>query len=75
MCRLARFHAWRLGRLVVECDCGKRLTVDDSATVCGCGLDRATTIRKELDTARQLEDKALHPWRYYGKREGAGIPC
>jgi len=52
----------------------KRLTLNDSATVYGCGLDHATTIRKELDAARQLEDEALHPWRYSGKREDAGIP-
>ena len=67
MCRSTRFYAWRSGRLVVACDCGKWLTLDGSAPVCECGLDHATTIRKELDAARQLGDEALHPRHYSGK--------
>ncbi len=70
-----KVYAWRSGRVVVECDCGVRLTLEGSATVCGCGLDHATTIRNELDAAGQLEDEVLHPWRYSGERDDAGIPC
>jgi hypothetical protein len=68
-------YAWHSRRVVIECDCGERLTLTGSATVCGCGLNHATTIRKELDAARQLEDEVLHPWRYSGERENASIPC
>ncbi len=70
-----KVYAWRSGRVVIECDCGERLTLTGSATVCGCGLNHATTIRKELDAARQPEDEILHPWRYSGERENASIPC
>jgi hypothetical protein len=63
-----KVYAWRSGRVVVECDCGERLTLTGSAPVCGCGLNHATTIRKELDAARQPKDEILHPWRYSGER-------
>jgi hypothetical protein len=33
------------------------------------GLGSPTTIRKELDAARQLEDEALHPRPYSGKHK------
>jgi len=69
-----KVYAWRSGCVVLECDCGKRLTLKGSATVCGCGLDHAATVREELNVAGRLGDKALRPWRYFRSRENAGIP-
>ena len=66
-------YRWRPGSLSVECDCGERLVLTASVTACGCGADHAAIIRGELG-ARRLDDAALHPWRYAGEREGAGIP-
>ena len=68
-------YKWCPECVVVECDCGERPTLSGLVTTCGwCGADHATVIREELD-ARQLEDEAVHPWRYAGEREDTGLPC
>jgi hypothetical protein len=69
-----KVYAWRSGQVILECDCGERLTINSCATVCECGLDHAATIREELDTASRSKDEALYPWRYFRSREDAGIP-
>lgn len=70
-----RVYKWCPERVVVDCDCGKRLALIASSTaVCRrCGADHAATLRAEL-AAERLGEEALHPWRYAGDREGAGIP-
>jgi hypothetical protein len=69
-----KVYAWRSGHVILECDCGERLTLNGSATACGCGLDHAATIREELNADSRSGDEALHPWRYFRSREDANIP-
>jgi len=69
-------YRWCPGCIVIECDCGERLILNDSVTTCcWCGADHADVIREEQDGGGQSSrDEVLHPWRYAGEREGAGIP-
>jgi hypothetical protein len=50
-------YVWRHEHVVVECDCGKRLVLSTSETVCDCGADHAALVRKVLASHR-----APHPW-------------
>ena len=51
------------GCVVVECDCGEKLFLTSSITICSCcEADYAATIRKGL-AGKQLKEEALHPWR------------
>ena len=70
---LGMVYSWRPEHIVVECDCGTRLTLTASATVCKCGADHKAVVREELKD-RRLEDPTLHPWRYAGDREDVGLP-
>ena len=67
-----RVYRWRPEQVVVECECGERTTLTGSETTCRCGADYTVVFRGE--SAASLEDEALHPWRYAGDRESAGIP-
>ncbi len=68
-------YRWCPECVVVECNCGERLTLTSSESACEwCGLDHATSVHREL-AARQLRDEIAHPWRYAGDREGDGVPC
>lgn len=66
-------YKWCPECVVIECDCGEMTILTPSAATCGCGADHAALVRGKLDD-RQSGDKALHPWRYAGDREGLGIP-
>jgi hypothetical protein len=60
---------------VVECECGERLILTYSETTCPqCSGEHADIVREEL-AARELEDAAMHLWRWAGDREEAGLPC
>jgi hypothetical protein len=68
---------------VVECKCGKRLTlkranlIDSRTTVCDCGEDRMGSDQEEVEVVGQVmveTDRAMHPWRYAGARESLGLP-
>jgi hypothetical protein len=68
-------YRWCPQCVVVECDCGERLTLTHSESTCPeCGVDHAPIVREELAT-RQLEDELAHPWRYGGERTDSGMPC
>ncbi len=54
-------YVWCPGWVVVECDCGQRLTLGASETVCSCGADHETLVREEL-AFRRSSDEILHPW-------------
>jgi hypothetical protein len=71
-----RVYRWCPQCVIVDCDCGERLTLTASSTaVCRrCGADHTATVRAEL-AARRMGDEVLRPWRYAGDREGAGLPC
>jgi hypothetical protein len=64
-----RAYVWRPQHVVVECDCGERLVLSASETVCSCGVDHAALVREEL-ASQKVSDGASHPWEaeYQGWR-------
>jgi hypothetical protein len=70
-----KVYKWRPERIVLECECGKRLSLSVSRTSCiECGRDHELAV-KEASTNRPQSDQILHPWRYYSEdREAAGLP-
>jgi hypothetical protein len=62
-------YVWCPERVVVECDCGQRLALTDSHTVCGCGTDHAALVREVL-----AHQRAPHPWEieYHEWRSNQG---
>ena len=54
-------YVWRPQHVVVECDCGERLVLSASETVCSCGVDHAAMVREEL-ASRKMSEEAPHPW-------------
>lgn len=69
-----RVYRWCPGCVVLECDCGERLTLTNSVNTCNrCGANHATAVREKLADDR-LGDEALRPWRYAGGHEDASIP-
>jgi hypothetical protein len=80
--QFGKVYRWCPESLLVECDCGQRASFTSSKTTCQwCGSNYATIItdyaalaREEPDTW-QLEEEAMHPWRYAKGRQDVGIPC
>jgi hypothetical protein len=55
-------YVWCPEYVVVECDCGERLTLTSSMmATCRCGADHALLIREEFGS-RRPSDEAPHPW-------------
>ena len=68
-------YKWSPEHVVIECKCGARPALTATMTICsGCGVDHALIARRELNGSQKTVDKVLHPWRYAGDREGAGLP-
>ena len=70
-----KVYKWRPESIVLECECGQRLSLTTSTTSCvECGQDHGPAV-KAASTHRHRSDQALHPWRYYSEdREDAGLP-
>jgi hypothetical protein len=67
-------YRWQPGYVLIECGCGKMLTLNRLMATCReCGTDHAAVVREEL-TSQCSEDEAIHPWRYSKDREGLGLP-
>jgi hypothetical protein len=62
-------YVWCPESVVVECDCGQRLALTVSDTVCGCGADHASLVREAL-----AHQRAQHPWEsdYHEWRDNQG---
>ena len=70
-----KVYKWCPECVLVECDCGETPTLTSFETTCAwCGVDHAAVVWEEL-AVRQLEDEAVHPWRYTGDREDVALPC
>ena len=71
-------YRWCPECLVVECKCGKRLTlkranlIDSRTAVCECGEDQEEVVGVGGQVMVEA-DRAMHPWRYAGAREGLGL--
>jgi hypothetical protein len=70
-----RVYKWRPESVLIECECGERLSLSTSVTSCGaCGADHTVVVQEEL-TDRLQKDEVLHPWRYTRDRqEDGGLP-
>jgi hypothetical protein len=54
-------YVWCPEHVVVECNCGERLVLTASETLCWCGADHAALVREELASKRSSEEVS-HPW-------------
>ncbi len=54
-------YIWRPGCAVVECDCGERLVLTASESICPCGADHKHLLT-ENTASRRTPDEASHPW-------------
>jgi hypothetical protein len=79
--QFGRVYGWHPESVVVECRCGKRMTLKrwdiiDSPPDCECGKDHTASIREEVVVELLDEDYEAthHPWRYWRTSEDAGIP-
>lgn len=77
---LGRSYRWRPAQLVAMCrGCGRKATFEESyllvsvVTCDECGERSSAGIREELVKER-MADEAVHPWRYWRPKAGAGIP-
>jgi hypothetical protein len=69
-----RVYKWRPKCVLIECECGERLSLSASVTFCGaCGSDHMAFVKEELAAQRQKEE-VLHPWRYDRDRQDVGLP-
>jgi hypothetical protein len=69
-----KVYKWRPERIVLECECGKSLSLTASTTSClECGRDHMLAV-KGASMDRPQSDHILHPWRYSEDREDAGLP-
>jgi hypothetical protein len=69
-----KVYRWCPGCVIIECDCGERLTLTSSITTCRCGADHAAFVREEFVAREQPGDEALHPWRSLHYFADTGIP-
>ena len=74
--KFGKVYKWRPERVVVECECGKRLSLTASTTssCVECGRDHGLVV-KEASMDRHQSDQILQPWRYYSEvGEDTGLP-
>lgn len=68
-----RVYKWRPEHVVVECGCGRTLTLTNSETSCDCGADHAAVVKEEL-SAERFGNEPPHPWRHLHYSKDTGIP-
>jgi hypothetical protein len=72
-----KVYKWRPERVVVECQCGQKLSLTASKTSCAeCCRDHVLAVQEASADGPQ-SDQTLHPWRYYSyseDREEDGLP-
>lgn len=54
-------YVWCPEHVVVECNCGERLVLTASETLCWCGADHAALVREQLASKRS-PGEVSHPW-------------
>jgi len=72
-----KVYKWHPAHIVLECQCGERLSLTSSTTSCGeCASDHVLAVKalKEVSTDKHQSDQTLHPWRYSEKGEDGGLP-
>jgi hypothetical protein len=63
-------YEWHPGYVVLECDCGERLTLTSTSATswCLCGTDYGAVVRDIQEREGRLKDNVTHPW-YHDTRE------
>jgi hypothetical protein len=77
-----RIYSWCPECVVVECKCGKRVTLTRSDLIeaepeCECGMDHTVSVREEVVLElvdKDYEEAHHHPWRYWRTTKDTGIP-
>jgi hypothetical protein len=76
-----RIYRWCPECVVVQCKCGKRVTLTRSDLIeaepeCECGMDQTVSVREEVVLELVDEDYEAHhhPWRYWRTTKDTGIP-
>ncbi len=74
-------YRWCPEEVVVECKCGKRMTLKrskliDAGAACECGAEHTDSVREEVLIRLLDEDheRHHHPWRYWHTTRDTGIP-
>ena len=59
-------YEWHLGYVVLECDCGEKLTLSgaSTATRCRCGADHVAAVRDIQESEGRLRDNVSRPWHH-----------
>jgi hypothetical protein len=73
----ARTYKWYPTHAILECDCGKKLTLSDTSTTtvtCGCGADHSSLAEQTLiqdlqEREKHLRDEVTHPWKHDAKEQ------
>jgi hypothetical protein len=65
-----KVYEWHPACVVLECDCGEKvtLTATSTTTTCGrCSADLSTFVYEIREREGRLPDKLTHPWFYDAK--------
>ena len=68
-----KVYEWHPATVVLECDCGEKVTLSatSTATACsGCGAELGTFVNESREREGRLPDTLTHPW-FYDARERA----
>ena len=59
-----RSYEWHPEHIIVECECGEKLTLTAGSTtsVCWCGTDHGAIIGEIQKREGRLSDRVIHPW-------------
>jgi hypothetical protein len=77
-----RTYIWCPESVVLECKCGKRMTLTRSELIknkpaCECGTDNTASVREEVILKKLVDEDYEahhHPWRYWHTTRDTGIP-
>jgi hypothetical protein len=65
-----KVYEWHPAYVVIECECGEKVTLRATTTIttCGCcGADLGTFVYDIREREGRLPDKLTHPWFYDAK--------
>ncbi len=62
----ARAYEWHPAYVILECDCGEKLTLTGASaiSICRCGADHGAIIRDIQGREGRLRHKVTHPWQH-----------
>ena len=61
-----RIYEWLPEHIIVECDCGERITLTATTTTgtCQCGTDHGAIVHDIQKHEGRLTEKIKHPWHH-----------